>query len=134
MPLATRFVPQATRSRASGSPAPRAITAASLLIEAAQPWRTDWLRPASTDDGWTRPGETAMGARLRGRVRAARGHRSVALRFCAPDDVATRPVDVSSNLEHWADMRERRHPPRAVLVCVPPKGFAPVRLSRPRVV
>ncbi len=99
------------------------------LIHAAQPWRTDWLSFGLYDDGWTRPGGTA-----RVRVFAAPDQRGPVLRTLtfgirAPDGVASRLVQLSSNQgEVRAVAIQYNTTFHAIQVCVPARGYAEVRL------
>ena len=129
----TRYVliaNQESRFRISGRQV--AQNADSMLIDAAQPWRTDWLSFGLYDDGWTQPGVTA-----RVRVFAEPGQRRSLVRFLTfqirpPDDVATRPVEIVSNVESRHLEATNTHTLlQTVHVCVPPRGFAQVRLRTP---
>ena len=62
----TRYVAQSdkeTRFRISGTAVSN--TRGAMLIEAEQPWRTDWLTFGLYDDGWSRPGVPGDGPRVR---------------------------------------------------------------------
>ena len=98
------------------------------LIDAARPWRTDWLSSGLYDDGWTRPGVTA-----RVRVFATPNQHGAVLRGLtfgvrAPGGVASRPFVLSSNqgVVRGSATGDTAFP--AIHVCVPAGGFADVRL------
>jgi hypothetical protein len=129
----TRYVLEAdqeSRFRVSGTAI--ANTDGLQLIDAARPWRTDWLSFGLYDDGWTRPGVTA-----RIRVFAAPDQHGSAVRTVtfgirAPEGVATRPFRLSSNLQRvTADAGAGDTTLQGVTVCVPQRGYAEVRLSTP---
>ena len=102
------------------------------LIAAAQPWRTDWLSFGLYDDGWTRPGVTA-----RVRVFAKPDQRGPILRTMtfgirAPDGVASRAVNLSSNQGTASVVVSQNNTTfHAIQVCVPARGYAQVRLRSP---
>jgi hypothetical protein len=96
------------------------------LIQAEEPWRTDWLTFGLTDDGWTKPGVTA-----RVRVFSAPGQRgararTVQIAFRAPDGVASRPVEIESNSARWQGDALPDTTRQSVEVCVPAHGFSDV--------
>jgi hypothetical protein len=104
-----------------------------ILSEAAEPWRADWLSFGLYDDGWTKPHTT-----LRVRVFSAPGQREPITRYVTfqaqpPDPVAERPFTVTSNLETRQEVATNTHTTLvgSVRVCVPPNGYAEVRLSTP---
>jgi hypothetical protein len=112
-----------------------AVSAANgvLVIDAREPWRTDWLSYGLTDDGWTKPGVTA-----RVRVFATPGQTGPVRRFVTfqirpPDGVASRPVEISSNLaaRHVTALDMQTLFVDSVPVCVPAHGFAEVRIRTP---
>ena len=98
------------------------------LIDAAQPWRTDWLSFGLYDDGWTRPGVTA-----RVRVFAQPGQHGPVLRTITfgirgPKGVTSRTVELSSNqggMHALVSQDTAFHP---IQVCVPAHGYADVSL------
>ena len=98
-----------------------------LLIEAEQPWRSDWLTFGLYDDGWTKPGVPATV-----RVYATPGQRRAVTRYIslgvrAPDDIATRDFELTSGGE--SRQAQAGNGPTAhetVVVCVPPGGFGRV--------
>ena len=98
------------------------------LIDAARPWRTDWLSFGLYDDGWTRPGVTT-----RVRVFALPNQRGPVLRGItfgvrAPEGVAARRVELSSNQEVVHAVASQDTGFDGIHVCVPPHGYAEVRL------
>ncbi len=129
----TRYVAQSdkeTRFRIAGNAVSH--TRDALLIDAEQPWRSDWLSFDLFDDGWTKPGVPATV-----RVYATPGQRhavtrGLSLGIRAPTDVEQRRVEATSNLDHWQDTATNGATLfRGVLVCVPAHGFGTVRIRTP---
>ena len=127
----TRFAAEgAHESRFRISGAARPVDHGVRLIDAAMPWRADWLTYGLTDDGWTKPGVTA-----RVRVFAQPGQRRPVSRFLTfqiwtPTDVPSRPYRIASSLEQVAGAATNRHTVFArVRVCVPAHGYAEARVS-----
>ena len=119
-----------TRFRVSGNV--QAVHGNAMLIDAARPWRTDWLTTGLYDDGWTIPDET-----VRIRVFAAPGQRgpvtrALSLQVQAPSDGTTHPFTLGSNLErvHGTVMNPATAAEQ-IQVCVPSRGYAVVTLSTP---
>jgi len=101
------------------------------LVEAAQPWHAQWLSFGLYDDGWTRPGVTA---RIRifpdhGQRRAVERTFTFAAR--APDSVEQEPIRVTSNLDSWSGTATHAALTTSIPVCVPPRGYAEIRVSTP---
>jgi hypothetical protein len=103
-----------------------------LLIDAGKKWHLDWLSFGLYDDGWTRPGVTA-----RVRIYPTPGQqrplvRTLTIATRAPDNVAQRPVSVTSNIASWqAVATDTDTVIKAVNVCVPAHGWTEVRISTP---
>jgi hypothetical protein len=103
-----------------------------LLVDAARPWRTDWLTFGLTDDGWTRPGTVA-----RIRVFAAPGQptavsRSLSLAIRAPDTAPRTTFTVRSDVARWQDDEANAGTVvGSIRVCVPRTGYTDVLLSTP---
>ena len=98
------------------------------LIDAAKPWRTDWLSFGLYDDGWTRPGVTT-----RVRVFAKPDQRGPILRSITfgirvPGGVASRRVELSSNQGVVRVDASQDTSFNAIQVCVPAHGYADVLL------
>lgn len=98
-----------------------------MLIDAARPWRTDWLSSGLYDDGWTRPGVTAQV-----RVFATPEQRSGVMRGLtfgvrAPEGVASRRFVVSSNQGVVRGSASADTVFQGIHVCVPAHGYAVVR-------
>jgi hypothetical protein len=108
-----------TRFRLSG---PSVDGNGSRLIRTGPRWRADWLTFGAYDDGWTRPGVPT-----RVRVFASPGQRGSVIRYLTirPDNPVGRRVTVSSNVQAWHGVAPAT---ASVRVCVPPRGFAEVRL------
>jgi hypothetical protein len=101
-----------------------------LLLQAAMPWRVDWLTFGLTDDGWTKPHVTA-----RVRVFSFAGQhgsvtRTLTLGVFAPYPIHARPFRAVSNLTTIRGVANGGNRVLAVLkVCVPAHGYSDVRLS-----
>jgi hypothetical protein len=101
------------------------------LVEAAQPWHAQWLSFGLYDDGWTRPG---IATRIRifpdhGQRRALERTFTFAVR--APDSVEREPIRVTSNLDSWSGTATQATLTTSIPVCVPPRGYAEIRVSAP---
>jgi hypothetical protein len=101
------------------------------LVRAEQPWRAQWLAFDLYRDGWTIP-------RVPGTIRvfAQPGQRAAERRYVtvsvrAPNDVAPRPFAFRSNDSSWSGRAVTQPQSRHLSVCVPPKGFADLRLDAP---
>ena len=119
-----------TRFRLAGKPLGEDRGVA--LIETERPWRADWLAFDLYRDGWTIP-------RVVGTIRvfAAPGQTGPTLRFLTisirgPSDVAARGFHISSNASDWRGNAGESGTSRQIGVCVPPRGFADVRVDAPR--
>jgi hypothetical protein len=102
------------------------------LIRAVRPWRAQWLALDLYRDGWTIP-------RVNGTIRvfATPGQtgperRYVTVSVRAPDDVAPRPFELSSNAASWTARVGAQPVSNQLAVCVPPTGYADVRVTAPR--
>src|SRR5581483_5788903 len=100
-----------------------------LVVRTGDPWRLAWVALGIYDDGWTKPGVTT-----RVRVYPAAGQTRALTRYLTflirpPFDVQSRPVSVASNLATWHGNAVVTGTTTAtVRVCVPPRGYAVVRL------
>jgi len=97
-----------------------------------RPWRAQWLALDLYRDGWTIP-------RVNGTIRvfATPGQtgperRYVTVSVRAPDDVAPRPFELSSNAASWTARVGAQPVSNQLAVCVPPTGYADVRVTAPR--
>ena len=110
----------------------RALPSDVMLVEAEQPWRTDWLSYGLYADGWTRPGVEA-----RVRVFPFPGQQGAVTRMLylsvlAPSDLKRRPFEAVSSIDAWHGVaRGDQKVGRVVDVCVPEDGFSEVRISTP---
>jgi hypothetical protein len=102
------------------------------LIRAELPWRAAWLAYNLYRDGWTVP-------RVPGAIRvfatpgqSAPERRYLTVSVRAPNDVAPRPFTFRSNASSWTGRVGARTTSRQLAVCVPPNGFADVRITAPR--
>lgn len=102
------------------------------LIRAERPWRAQWLTFNLYRDGWTIP-------RVDGTIRVfaapgqtARERRYVTVSVRAPDGVAPRPFGFRSNAASWNATAGVQPVSNQLAVCVPPHGYADVRVTAPR--
>jgi hypothetical protein len=103
-----------------------------MLIQAASPWRTDWLTYGLYDDGWTMPGTPA---RVRVFAAPEQQHaviRTLTFQVRAPIGVDARRFEITWNGGSLhADANGTNSVSERVDVCVPAHGFAEVRLATP---
>ncbi|HUY71776.1 MAG TPA: hypothetical protein VMV08_06005 [Gaiellaceae bacterium] len=101
-----------------------------VIVDAGAKWRADWMSFGIYDDGWTKPGQP-----VRVRVFAAAGQkhsetRTLAFAIRPPGGVATRPVSITSNLEHWHGVATASGALFAYPhVCVPARGYTDVTID-----
>jgi dolichyl-phosphate-mannose-protein mannosyltransferase len=102
------------------------------LIRAERPWRAQWLAFNLYRDGWTIP-------RVDGTIRVfaapgqtARERRYLTVSVRAPNDVAPRPFAFRSNAASWSANAGAQPVSNQLAVCVPPHGYADVRVTAPR--
>ena len=102
------------------------------LIKTQKPWRAEWLAFDLYRDGWTEP-------RVVGTIRvfARPGESGSMMRFVTvsvrgPSDVAPRGFHVTSNASNWRGVADEKGTSNQISVCVPPRGFADVRVDAPR--
>jgi hypothetical protein len=99
------------------------------LIAADRPWRTDWLSFGLFDDGWTKPGIPA-GIRIFALPRQRGGIlRGLTLGLRTADGVAARRFRISSDRGVVKGTATTDTTFKAISVCVPPRGYADVRLQ-----
>jgi hypothetical protein len=103
-----------------------------VLIKTQKPWRAEWLAFDLYRDGWTEP-------RVVGTIRvfAAPDQSGPMMRFVTvsvrgPRDVAPRAFHVTSNAVDWLGVADELGTSNQIAVCVPPRGFADVRVDAPR--
>jgi hypothetical protein len=102
------------------------------LIRPERPWRAQWLAYNLYRDGWTIP-------RVDGTIRvfATPGQSSPERRYLtvsvrAPNDVGPRAVSLRSNAASWTGRVGAQPGSTQLALCVPPKGYADVRVTAPR--
>jgi hypothetical protein len=102
------------------------------LIRTETPWRAEWLAFDLYRDGWTVP-------RMVGTVRifATPGQTEPLLRFLTisvrgPHDQRARGFRITSNATDWRARADEKGTSNQISVCVPPNGFADVRIDSPR--
>lgn len=102
------------------------------LIRTAGPWRAQWLGLGLYRDGWTIP-------KVQGAIRvfaqpgaSSPERRYVTVSMRAPSEVAPRPVSLRSNESAWSGKVGTQPQSRQLSVCVPPNGYADLRVSAPR--
>ena len=103
-----------------------------MLIQAAMPWRTDWLTSGLDADGWTRPHTPAhihvfAAPGQRGAVK-----RTLTVQVRAPVDAADRAFEIGWRQGTIRAMANDRHSSiEQIALCVPPRGYADVRVTSP---
>jgi hypothetical protein len=103
-----------------------------VLLQPDRPWRADWLAFDLYRDGWTIPkvdGTIRIFA-TPGQTQAQKRYLTVSVR--APRDVPPRSFNVRSNAADWRGEADARGTSNQIAACVPPHGYADVRLSAPR--
>jgi hypothetical protein len=102
------------------------------LLRAERPWRAQWLAFSLYRDGWTIP-------RVDGTIRifatpgqSAPENRYVTVSVRAPPGVAPRPFEFASNAASWSARVGAQPVSKQLAVCVPPNGYADVRVTAPR--
>ena len=102
------------------------------LIRVERPWHAEWLAFNLYRDGWTVP-------RVDGTIRVfatagqtARERRYVTVSVRAPNDVPPRPVELRSNAASWTANVGEQPVSNQLAVCVPPRGYADIRVTAPR--
>jgi hypothetical protein len=102
----------------------------SMVIVAEKPWRAEWLTYGLTDDGWTRPGQTARVRIFATPQQKGPVIRTLTLGVQAPTDVASRPFRVASNRAVVRSVANDADRVLAVVqACVPAHGSTDVRLT-----
>jgi hypothetical protein len=102
------------------------------LVRTDRPWRAEWLALNLYRDGWTIPRETG-----RIRVFAAPDQTSPTTRYLTvsvrgPKSEPPRDFEFISNASDWRAQAGQQPASKQLAVCVPPHGYADVRLSSPR--
>jgi hypothetical protein len=103
-----------------------------VLLRPDRPWRADWLAFDLYRDGWTIPkvdGTIRIFA-TPGQTQAQKRYLTVSVR--APRDVPPRSFNVRSNAADWGGEADARGTSNQIAACVPPHGYADVRVSAPR--
>jgi hypothetical protein len=102
------------------------------LKEPRRPWRAEWLVFDVYRDGWTIP-------KIAGTIRvfatpgqAAPERRFLTISVRAPNDVPPRSFRFQSNADDWRGEADAHGTSKQISVCVPPRGFADVRVTAPR--
>jgi len=118
-----------TRFRLSGSVLSEDRGVALLKTE--KPWRADWLAFDLYRAGWTIP-PFAWAVRISA-APAPTGPlmRHLTLYITGPKDVGERGFRVVSNATEWRGKTDARGTSNQLPVCVPPHGFADVRIDAP---
>ena len=128
----TRFVLQAegeSRFRISGAVV--TLNRETLLIDAGDPWRADWLSSGLDDDGWTRPGSVARIRVFSRPDQTERLQRSLVLAVEAPSAGPARSLVLSSNLGRTAGQVTAADGTveRTIAFCQPTHGFTEIRVA-----
>jgi hypothetical protein len=103
-----------------------------VLLQPERPWRADWLAFDLYRDGWTIP-KVAGTIRIfaaPGQTQAQRRYLTVWVR--APRDVPPRSFSIRSNADDWRGEADAHGTSDQIAACVPPRGYADVRVSAPR--
>jgi hypothetical protein len=102
------------------------------LIKTQQPWRAEWLAFGLYRDGWTVPRVVGTIRVFAAPRQAGSMMRFVTVSVRAPRDVAPRSFQVTSNASDWRADVDERGTSKQISVCVPPSGFADVRVNAPQ--
>jgi hypothetical protein len=99
-----------------------------LLLAPEQPWRALWLSRGLTDDGWTKPGRPAFV-----RIYAQPGQKEPLTRSLTLtlQSLAAGKAFLHSNIADARTHVAKGDATATVAVCVPPTGYADVRLTSP---
>ncbi len=103
-----------------------------LLLRPERPWRANWLGLGFYRDGWTIPKVVGTIRIFAAPGQTERRRRYVTVSLRAPRDVPPRGFTVSSNADAWRGDADAHGTSKQISVCVPPNGFADVRVSVPR--
>jgi hypothetical protein len=101
------------------------------LIRTERPWRADWLAFDLYRDGWTIPKVTGTIRVFSTPDQAQPLTRFLTLYVRGPRDVPSRGFRVVSNASDWRGRADARGTSNQISVCVPPRGFADVRIEAP---
>jgi len=102
------------------------------LIRAEHPWRAQWLAFNLYRDGWTVPKVDGTIRVFAAPGQTARERRYLTVSVRAPNDVAPRPFAFRSNAASWSATVGAQPVSKQLSVCVPPRGYADVRVTAPR--
>jgi Dolichyl-phosphate-mannose-protein mannosyltransferase len=102
------------------------------LVRTNRPWRAEWLALNLYRDGWTIPKTTG-----RIRVFAAPDQTSPTARYLTvsvrgPQGEPPRDFELVSNANDWRAQAGQQPVTKQLAVCVPPHGYADLRVSAPR--
>ena len=102
------------------------------LVRTAKPWRAEWLALDLYRDGWTVP-------KMVGRIRvfATPDQTSATMRFLTvsvrgPAGEPPRDFQLVSNASDWSAKAGQQPASKQLAVCVPPHGYADIRVSARR--
>jgi hypothetical protein len=102
-----------------------------VLVRNERPWRTEWLTFDLYRDGWTIPHKTGT-IRVFSSPRQTRPLvRYLTLSVRAPQGIPRRGFRVRSNAADWHGTAGPRGTSEQIGICVPPHGFADIRLTAP---
>jgi hypothetical protein len=102
------------------------------LVRAEKPWRAEWLAVDLYRDGWTIPNKVG-----RIRVFATPDQTTPTTRYLTvsvrgPQGEPARHFEIASNASDWRAQAVPQPASKQLAVCVPPHGYADVRVSAPR--
>jgi hypothetical protein len=103
-----------------------------VLLQPDRPWRADWLAFDLYRDGWTIPkvDGTIRIFSAPGQTQPRKRYLTVSVR--APRDVPPRSFSIRSNADDWRGEADAQGTSDQIAACVPPHGYADVRVSAPR--
>ncbi len=102
------------------------------LVRAEHPWRAQWLAFNLYRDGWTVPKVDGTIRVFASPGQTGRERRYLTVSVRAPNDVPPRPFEVRSNAASWSASAGAQPTSNQLAVCVPPHGYADVRITAPR--
>jgi hypothetical protein len=100
-----------------------------VLVQPDRPWRADWVSNGLYNDGWTRPGQTARIRIFSLPHQSTTATRYVSLYLQAPPGVENRLVTIESSRVTWHARVGQGLLKQEVWACVPPTGYADLRVS-----
>ena len=104
------------------------------IVEPERPWRADWITRGIWPDGYTRPHTPTTITVYAKPEQTTPLRRFLTIEASNPDPVDPRPVSITSGPGDWSGTIPPQQSLRQQLeLCVPPAGFATVRIATPGV-